>query len=116
MEAKHSGKPSQHITEARAAAQRAKLDGQTEEGPREGQKTSKTKQTSGKKEQRDLLTRRRATTTLEHAIADYLADHEGGNSSPQTVQWYSIALGLLRSFLESERGITLEISELHQSV
>lgn len=75
MEAKRSGKPSHHITEARAAAQRAKLDGQAQEGPPADQETAKTKPANGKKKQGDLLTRRRATTTLEQAIADFLADH-----------------------------------------
>ncbi len=54
-----------------------------------------------------MLARRRAGTTLARAVADYLLDHEGGNSSRKTVQWHQTALGLLRSFLEEERGITL---------
>ncbi len=44
---------------------------------------------------------------MERAIADYLLDHEGGNSSQKTLQWHQTALGLLRRFLEDERGITL---------
>ena len=61
----------------------------------------------GKHRQESLLARRRAGTTLERAVADYLLDHEGGNSSRKTLQWHQTALGLLRSFLEEERGITL---------
>ena len=106
MGAKRSAKASKRITEARAAAQRAKLDEQAEDR-RATSETTKTRKTGGKKAQRDPLARRRASTTIERAIADYLADHEGGNSSPQTLQWYAIALGLFRSFLEHERGITL---------
>jgi hypothetical protein len=81
MEAKRSGKPSHHITEARAAAQRAKLDSQAQESPPAGEETANTKPAIGKKKQRDPLTRRRATTTLEQAIADFLADHEGGSGA-----------------------------------
>jgi len=55
MEAKHSGKPSQHITEARAAAQRAKLDGQTEEGPREGRRLQKQSKRAGRKNSETCL-------------------------------------------------------------
>lgn len=101
MEAKRSGKASKHITEASAAAQRAKLDNQAEDRLRATTQTTKTRKTRGKKEQRDLLTRRRANTTIEQTIADYLADHEGGNSSPKTLEWYAISvLATLRDFLQ----------------
>jgi site-specific recombinase XerD len=65
------------------------------------------KQAKGKDKQAALLSKRRASTTMERAIADYLLDHEGGNSSQKTLQWHQTALGLLRSFLEKEREITL---------
>jgi site-specific recombinase XerD len=45
--------------------------------------------------------------TLTRAIDDYLQDHEGGNSSRKTLEWHCTALGLLQTFLEAERGITL---------
>jgi site-specific recombinase XerD len=45
--------------------------------------------------------------TVARAIEDYLADHEGGNHSPKTIQWHTTALGLLRQFLEEERQVTL---------
>ena len=107
MEEKRSSeRTSKRVTETRAAAQRAKLDRQAESRSVTPQ-SPKTTKTRGKKEQKDLLARRRASTTVECAIADFLADHEGGNSSPETVQWYAISLGLLKSFLEKERGITL---------
>jgi site-specific recombinase XerD len=66
-----------------------------------------TRKTGGKKEQQRMLASRRAGTTLERAVADYLLDHEGGNSSLKTLQWHQTALGQLRSFLEQERDITL---------
>ncbi len=65
------------------------------------------KASQGKQQQASLLARRRAATTVESTIADYLLDHEGGNSSLKTLQWHQTALGLLCHFLQDERGITL---------
>ena len=45
--------------------------------------------------------------TLARAIDDYLQDHEGGNHSKKTLEWHHTALGLLQTFLEEERDITL---------
>jgi site-specific recombinase XerD len=101
-------KPSKRVTEARAAAQRAKLDAQAE-----AQRIAETtpaptpKKTKGKRDQQDLLTRKRAMTTIERAIDDYLADQLGGNRSPKTLQWHQTSLGFLRSFLEEVREMTL---------
>ena len=105
----HSSKqPAAHVTEARAAAQRAKLDAQAQRRHVAARETAtQAKQAKGKDKQAALLSKRRASTTMERAIADYLLDHEGGNSSQKTLQWHQTALGLLRSFLEVERGITL---------
>ena len=105
----HSSKqPSAHVTEARAAAQRAKLDAQAQRRHVAARETAtQAKQAKGKDKQAALLSKRRASTTMERAIADYLLDHEGGNSSQKTLQWHQTALGLLRSFLKEERGITL---------
>ena len=107
MTSKRSKQPSSHVTEARAAAQRTKLDAQAARRSA-AEERAKTKQTQarGKDKQASLLSKRRASTTMERAIADYLLDHEGGNSSQKTLQWHQTALGLLRGFLE-ERGITL---------
>ncbi len=105
IEEKRSARSSKHITEARAAAQRAKLDEQAEDR-RATPETTKTRKTGWKKAQRDPLARRRTSTTIQRAIADYLANHEGGNSSLKTLQWLQTALGLLHRFLEEERGIT----------
>ncbi len=61
----------------------------------------------GKNTQQDLQAKRRASTTIARAIDDYLQDHEGGNHSEKTVEWHRTALGLMRSYLEQERGIAL---------
>jgi site-specific recombinase XerD len=107
MASKRPGQPSHRVTEARATAQRAKLDAQTEAHDHAEQEPAAPKKTRGKKDQRQLLANRRANTTLERAIDDYLADHEGGNSSLKTLEWHRTALGLLKSFLSEEREITL---------
>ena len=108
MESKRTGKPSKHVTDARAAAQRAKLDAQAEERRTTAeQETTQPKKPKTKKDQRQLLASRRANTTIERAIEDYLSDHEGGNHSKKTLEWHHTALGLLQKFLLSERDITL---------
>lgn len=111
MTSKQPTNPSKNVTKARAAAQRSKLDAQAEARRTAVQETpshtNTAKKTGGKTEQQRLLANRRAGTTLECAIADYLLDHEGGNSSLKTLQWHQTALGLLWSFLEQERSITL---------
>ncbi len=108
MESKRTGKPSKHVTDARAAAQRAKLDAQAEERRTTAeQETTQPKKPKTKKDQRQLLASRRANTTIERAVEDYLSDHEGGNHSKKTLEWHHTALGLLQSFLLSERDITL---------
>jgi site-specific recombinase XerD len=87
------------VTEARASAQRNKLNAQasarTSQAPQE-----QTDRSSGQ-------AGRRAATTLARTIDDYLQDHEGGNSSRKTLEWHRTALGLVQAFLEKERAITL---------
>jgi len=56
MGSEQSKQPSKQMTEARAAAQRAKLNAQAAERRRTAEKTSKTKRANGKQGQRDLLT------------------------------------------------------------
>jgi site-specific recombinase XerD len=107
MDSKRPMKPSKRVTEARAAAQRAKLDEQQAEARRQAEQQAAKPKNAKKKREADPLSKRRGATTLTRAIEDYLNDHEGGNHSPKTVQWHSISLGLLRSFLETERQITL---------
>ncbi len=107
MERKQPKQPSENVTEARAAAQRAKLDAQDEARRQASEKTSTTQQAQNKLQQKHLLAKRRARATIGHAIADYLLDHEGGNHSDKTLQWHRTSLGLLQSFLQEERGIIL---------
>lgn len=99
------------MTEARAAAQRAKLESQAEARTRAPEQTSLqtsgSKPSRGKKDQAKLLANRRAGITVERAIEDYLLDREGGNHSLKTLQGHQTALGLLKSSLEQERSITL---------
>jgi site-specific recombinase XerD len=99
------------VTEARAAAQRAKLDAQTgthESADKGATEAAALKKARGKREQQQqLLTNRRANTTIARAIEDYLLDHEGGNHSAKTLEWHRTALGLMRTFFVEERGITL---------
>ncbi len=91
------------VTEARSRAQRAKLDAQASNRQPE-EKAGKSK---GQQSQQQLQARRRALTPLSRSIDDYLQDHIGGNHSKKTIEWHTVALGLLRSFLQEERGITL---------
>jgi integrase/recombinase XerD len=95
------------VTEARARAQRAKLDVQQRSRHKASPPQAQAPAPKASSTQRALLARRRAATTLEQAIADYLEDHEGGNHSKKTLAWHRTALGLLRSFLETERDIHL---------
>jgi len=71
--------PSKRVTEARAAAQRAKLDAQAQRR-REAAEQQATEQPAkgiqGKQKQASLLAKKRASTTIERAIADYLLDHD----------------------------------------
>ncbi len=101
---------SSRVTEARAAAQRVKLDAQAEiheQGATEAKEAAALKKARGKKEQQRLQASRRANTTIAHAVDDYLLDHEGGNHSDKTLEWHRTALGLMRTYFEKERGITL---------
>ena len=107
MDPQQPMKPSKHVTEARASAQRAKLDAQAETRRLAAQQTPKQTNARRKREPGDPLAKRRAATTLARAIEDYLNDHEGGNHSLKTLQWHQTSLGLLRRFLEEEREITL---------
>ena len=80
-------KPSEHVTEARSRAQRAKLMPRTRPGVRPRRKLPPHNK-PGKDQQKALLAKRRARATIGHAIADYLQDHEGGNHSEKTLQWH----------------------------
>lgn len=92
------------VTEARARAQRAKLDTQAKACQEHLEASEATKEPPS---QVSLQAKRRAAMTLARAIDEYLQDHEGGNHSKKTLEWHHTALTLLRTFLEEERGITL---------
>ncbi len=81
MTSSSSKQPSTHVTEERAAAQRAKLDAQVQRRAAEEKTVTRAKGATSKGKQAALLLKRRASTTVERAIADYLLDHEGGNSA-----------------------------------
>ncbi len=98
---------SKQVTEARARAQRAKLDTQKQERVQASAASNTHPKAKGKGTQRDLQARRRAATTITRAIEDYLQDHEGGNHSDKTLEWHRISLGLMQTYLEQEREITL---------
>src|SRR5947209_489462 len=91
MASKRSGQPSYRVTEARAIAQRAKLDAQAEAHHHAEKEPAAPKKTRGKKDQRQLFAHRRANSPLERAIDDYLSDHEEGNSSLKTLEWHHTA-------------------------
>src|SRR5262249_62314889 len=78
---------SKQVTEARARAQRAKLDTQKQEHARASVTSNTQRRAKGKSTKPDLQARRRAATTIVRAIEDYLQDHEGGNHSDKTLEW-----------------------------
>src|SRR6266571_3330070 len=96
---------SRKVTEARATAQRAKLDAQTDARRRKEEDAAPAKPSPAKRERERPGSRRAAT--IELAIADYLLDHAGGNHSPKTLEWHHTALGLMRAYLEEECKISL---------
>jgi len=96
-----------HTTNARAAAQRAKFETHAEVSSQETVDSVSSVKPHKKKEPQRLPANRRASMTIERAIGDYLLDHEGGNRSKKTIEWHSTALRFLREFLAQERGITL---------
>jgi integrase/recombinase XerD len=93
------------VTQARAQAQRAKLDAQAQIHHQQEEQEAVARQTPNKKAVRlEMQAKRRVIETL---IEAYIQDHIGGNSSEKTIEWHRTALGLLRRFLEEELGITL---------
>jgi site-specific recombinase XerD len=98
---------SRKVTEARANAQRAKLDAQADARRRTAEDAARAKPSPGTgKRERERPGNRRGAT-IERAIADYLLDHAGGNHSPKTLEWHHTALTLMRAYLEEECKITL---------
>jgi site-specific recombinase XerD len=93
-----------HVTEARAKAQRARLDSQTEARQVQEEQEAASHQTPNQKAARqEVQTKRRVIAML---IEAYLQDHIGGNSSEKTIEWHRTALGLMRLFFEEELDIT----------
>src|SRR5260370_10581174 len=90
----------------RASAQRDKLDTQDEARALHAAEQAAPPR-ERKQDQKRVPAKRGAGTTLARAVEDYLQDHAGGNSSEKTLEWHRTALGLLRTYLEKERGITL---------
>ena len=99
------------VTEARALAQRAKIDVQKRERTPQTIESNIRQKAYGKSSQQDRQAGCQAALTIEMAIDDYLQDHEGGNHSDKTLEWHSTSLGLLRTYLAQEREVTL-VSEV----
>jgi site-specific recombinase XerD len=92
------------VTQARARAQRVKLDTLAEARHVQDEQETVNPTTQNKKTVRqEMQARRRVIATL---IEAYIQDHIGGNSSQKTLEWHRTALGLLHLFLEEELDIT----------
>ncbi|MHB8595783.1 MAG: tyrosine-type recombinase/integrase [Ktedonobacteraceae bacterium] len=98
-----------HVTEARAKAQRARLDSQAEARHVQEEQNATTHQTPNRKTARqEAQAKRSLIATL---IEAYIQDHIGGNASKKTVEWHHTALGLMLGFFHEKLDITL-ISEV----
>ncbi len=101
---KRASKKGSRVTQARAHAQRARLDAQAQISQQREEQEALARQTPNKKTARqEMQAKRRVIATL---IEAYIQDHIGGNSSQKTLEWHRTALGLLRLFLEEELDIT----------
>ncbi len=98
-------KKGSRVTQARAQAQRVKLDtlAEARHGQEEQEAVNHTIQNKQTVRQ-EMQAKRRVISIL---IEAYIQDHIGGNSSEKTLEWHRTALGLLRLFLEEELEITL---------
>ncbi len=105
---------STHVTQARAQAQRAKLETQKQERIQQNVSSPTKQKTKGKRTQRHLRAQPQAPMTIARAIEDYLQDHEGGNHSAKTLEWHQTALGLMQTYLQQECEIT-QIGEIEDS-
>ncbi|HEY6539979.1 MAG TPA: tyrosine-type recombinase/integrase [Ktedonobacteraceae bacterium] len=106
VSSKRTGKKRSRVTEARAKAQRAKLDAQVQIHQRQDELDPGIPQPQSKKTARrqKVQAQRRLIKTL---IEAYLQDHIGGNHSEKTIEWHRTALGLMQTFLKEELDITL---------
>jgi site-specific recombinase XerD len=89
------------VTNARANAQRTKIDLEREER----EQTARAKPALSHKSARSQPLSKRQGVSLAGAIESYIQDHVGGNHSPKTLEWHQTALGLLQAFLEQEEGL-----------
>ena len=94
------------VTQARAKAQRTKID-QDEQERQQQEALPKSQKQEAKTAPQTTQAKRRARMTVERAIGDYLDDHIGGNHSEKTLEWHRTALGLLQKYLQEGRDITL---------
>ncbi len=101
---KRVNKKGSRVTQARAQAQRARLDAQAQIRQHQDEQEEVARQTKHKQTVRqEMQATRRVIATL---IEAYIQDHIGGNSSEKTLEWHRTALGLLRLFFEEELDIT----------
>ncbi len=102
---KRADRKGSRVTQARAQAQRARLDAQNEARHIQEEREAGTLTTPNQKAIRqEMQAKRRVIATL---IEAYLQDHKGGNSSEKTLEWHRTALGLMQIFLKKELDITL---------
>ena len=98
-----SARHSKPIAEARAAAQRQKVD---------RERTQRQEIADSEEELQPLPLPRSAkkgsqATTVSRALEAYLQDQVGGNRSPKTIEWHQTALGLFIAYLAEKEDITL---------
>lgn len=104
MAQRRTTKQRSHVTEARAKAQRARLDSQAKARHVQEEQEEASHQTQSKKTARqEAQARQRVITTL---IEAYIQDHIGGNASKKTVEWHRTALGLMQRFFHETLDIT----------
>jgi integrase/recombinase XerD len=97
-------KKGSRVTQARAKAQRAKLDKEADARQQpEGEHTASQTTQNKRATRQDLQSKRRVIETL---IEANIQDHIGGNHSEKTIEWHRTALGLMRLFFEEELDIT----------
>ncbi|HEU5377334.1 MAG TPA: hypothetical protein VFV38_18050 [Ktedonobacteraceae bacterium] len=98
------------VTEARAAAQRQKLD------RKRAARGDATEQKSRQPAKRTPAPKASAqTTTVSRAVEGYIQDQIGGNRSKKTIEWHQTDLGLFSAYLVEQEQITLvtDIDAIH---
>jgi integrase/recombinase XerD len=99
-----TAKKGSRVTQARAQAQRTKLDAQAEVRHVQKEQEAVVHTPLNKKTVRqEVQAKRRVIETL---IEAYIQDHIGGNHSEKTLEWHRTALGLMHLFLKEELDIT----------